>query len=281
MPVKEIREKGHYSNGMTTVTIRDVGFEIIDDLCQLCITEKNRGDPFFMKGIEEKRKWAMDMLKRWGPFAKLAYVGSDAAGLIQYEPLPDEKVVYVHCIYVPEKQYWRKGIAKKLLFSLVEDMRTPQSWFHNESAQALTTKTFPGEQPSQYPARLFFTKMGFKQVGDDPDFLYLPLREGFVYKPAEEKKIEYVPQEEDKGQVLIISGPSSCPFSYVFLKRAEQAIMEIAPGVPIRWMNSVEVPAEVKKRGNIEGCLVNARYIQSFVLNKEAFQKEVMEALKV
>lgn len=265
---------------MSTVVIRDVDSGNIDDLCQLCITEKNRGDPFFIRGMEEKRKWAMDMLSRWGPFAKLAYVGPSAAGLIQYEPLPSDKVVYIHCIYVPEKQYWRMGIAKKLLSSLVEAMRKPQRWFHNESALALTVKTFPGEQPGQYPARLFFTKMGFKQIGGDPDFLYLPLEKGFIYKPKVEKQVEYVPQEEDKGKVLIIYGPSSCPFSYVFLKKAEHAIEVLAPGVPIRWMNRAEEPDEVWRRGNAEGCIVNARHIKSFILNGEAFQKEVMDALR-
>jgi GNAT superfamily N-acetyltransferase len=261
------------------IVIRDVDNANIDDLCRLCVTEKNRDDPVFRRGMEEKRKWATDMLKRWGHFAKLAYVDSSAAGFIQYEPLPDDKIVHVHCIYVPEERFWRRGIARKLFSSLVEDAKKPWSWFHDESAQALTTRTFPGEQPGQYSARLFFTKMGFWQVGDDPDFLYLPLKERFIYKPQEAHKIEYIPQGEDEGKVLIIYGPSSCPYSYVFLKRAEQAITEIAPGIPIRWMNSAEVPDEVKKRGNVEGCIVNAMYIKSFILNKEAFQKEVIEAL--
>jgi len=264
---------------MTVVTIRDVDGENVDDLCQLCITEDKRGDPAFMRGIAEKRKWAVEMLNRWGSFAKLAYVGPSPAGLIQYEPIPDERVVNVHCIYVPEKRYWRKGIARRLLANFIAEMRTPSRWFGNESALALVTRTFPGEQPGQYPARLFFTKMGFKQIGDDPDLLYLPLREGFIYRPSAKKQVEYMPQEGDKGKVLFIYGPSSCPFSYAFLKRAEQAIKALAPGVPIRWMNRAEEPDEAARRGNVEGCIVNGRYIRSFVLNKEAFQKEVMDAL--
>jgi len=166
------------------------------------------------------------------------------------------------------------------LSSLVAEIRAPKCWFGNETALALVTKTFPGEQQGQYPARLFFKNMGFKQVGENPDFLYFPLREGFIYQTAEEEQSEYIPQEEDKGKVLMVYGPSSCPFSYVFLKKAEQAIEEIAPSIPIKWMNSVEVPDEVKKRGNVEGCIVNGRYIRSFVLEREAFQKEVMEALR-
>jgi len=266
-------------NRMAIITIRDVDGDDLDDLCQLCITEKKRDDPTFMRGIEEKRKWAVDMLQRWGSFAKLAYVGQSPAGLIQYEPIPRERVVHINCIYVPEERNWRKGIARQLLANLIAEMRTPRRWFGNESALALVTRTFPGEQPRQYPARLFFAKMGFKQIGGNPDLLYFPLEEGFIYKPAVEKQVEYVPQEGDKGKVLFIYGPSSCPFSYVFLKRAEQAIGALAHGVPIRWMNRAEEPDGAAKRGNAEGCIVNARYIKSFVLNKEAFQKEVMDAL--
>jgi len=265
---------------MAVVTIRDVDGDNLDDLCQLCITEDKRGDSAYMRGVAEKRIWAVDMLHRWGSFAKLAYVGASPAGLIQYEPIPDERVVNIHCIYVPEERNWRKGMARQLLANLMVEMSTPSRWFDNESALALVTRTFPGEKPGQYPARLFFTKMGFKQIGGNPDFLYLPLKEGFIYKqPAVEKQVEYVPQEGDKGKVLFIYGPSSCPFSYVFLKRAEQAIEGLSPGVPIRWMNRAEEPNEAAKRGNAEGCIVNGRYIKSFVLNKEAFQKEVMDAL--
>lgn len=46
----------------------------------------------------------MKMLQKWGSFAKLAYDGSDPVGLIQYESVPREGVVYIHCIYVPEKE---------------------------------------------------------------------------------------------------------------------------------------------------------------------------------
>lgn len=266
-------------NGVVAIAIRDVDADHVGDLCQLCITENKKYDPTFMRGVAEKRKWAVDMLRRWGSFAKLAYLGPSPVGLIQYEPIPDEGVVNVHCIYVPEERNWRKGIARQLFANLVADMRAPRSWFGNESALALVTRTFPGEQPGQFPARLFFTKMGFKQIGDDPDFLYLPLREGFIYRPSAKKQAEYMPQEGDKGKVLFIYGPSSCPFSYVFLKRAEQAIEALAPGVPIRWMNKAEEPDEAARRGNAEGCIVNGKYIRSFVLNKEAFQKEVMDAL--
>lgn len=263
------------------VRIRDISDENIDDLCRICVSSEKRDDPTFIAGMEGKRKWAMEMLQTWGAFAKLAYEGSAAVGLIQYEPISMERIVRIYCIYVPEKEHWQKEIATQLLSSLIEEMKEPKVCFDDEPALALVTKTFPGEKPGQYPARLFFTKMGFKQIGEDPDFLYYPLKQGFIYQPVEEKEAEYVPQAEDKGKALIIYGPSFCPFSYVFLKKVEQAIEEVAPGIPIRWINKAEEPEEVKKRGYIEGCVVNAKPMKSFVLDKEDFQREVAKALKM
>ena len=40
-------------------------------------------------------------------------------------------------------------------------------------------------------------------------------------------------------------------------------------------------PDEIRKRGNIEGCLVKTKSIKSFALDKEDFQKEVTEVLKL
>ena len=75
--------------------------------------------------------------------------------------------------------------------------------------------------------------------------------------------------------------PSHCPFSYVFLKNAEQIIKEIAPGISIRRIDSSIESDEARKRGNIKGCIVNTKPIKLFVLDKEDFQKEVTEALKL
>ncbi len=89
---------------MLEIRIRDVTDENKDGLCRICVPSEKRNDPTFVTGMEGKRKWAMKMLQKWGSFAKLAYDGSDPVGLIQYESVPREGVVYIHCIYVPEKE---------------------------------------------------------------------------------------------------------------------------------------------------------------------------------
>ena len=265
---------------MEKFRIEDITKENIKDLCLICIPPEKIDHPVFITGMEEKRKWAMEMLRRWGTFAKLSYRESTAVGLIQYKPVPQERVIYIYCIFVPEKDQWQKGIATQLLSSLIADMKRPKLWFDNKPALALATRTFPGAKSGQFSARLFFKRMGFKQVGENPDFMYYPLEEGFIYQPVKENGAEYIPQEEDKDKVLLVHGPSYCPFSYFFLKMTEQTIKEIATGISIQWIDKSKEPEEIRKRGNIEGCIVNAKAIKSFVLDKEDFQKEVIEALK-
>ena len=262
---------------MNSVTIRDVSHENLEDFLGFCIPPGRRAEPAFVKGIEARKRWAQDMLSKYGSFAKLAYVGSTPIGIIQYEPAQEEKIVKIHCVFVSQKKHWRKGAAQGLLSSLMAQMHKPKSWFGNEPPRALVTRTFPGGAPDQYTSREFFTKKGFRKVGDDPDFLYYPIQEGFVYHPVE--KAEYIPQEEDKGKALIIHGPSPCPFAYGFLLKTEEAIKKIAPDIPIRWIDKTDEPLEASKRGNFTGCVVNAVPIKSFVLYKEGFEKEVRQAL--
>jgi hypothetical protein len=158
-------------------------------------------------------------------------------------------------------------------------MSRPKSWFDNQPPRALVVQTFPAGAPDQYTAREFFTNSDFRKVGDDPDFLYYPIQEGFVYQPRATQPT-YIPQEEDRGKALVVHGPSSCPFSYYFLLKTEDAIKKIAPDLPIRWIDKTEEPEEATKRGNFEGCVVNAVPIRSFVLYTEGFKKEVLEALE-
>jgi hypothetical protein len=182
---------------------------------------------------------------------------------------------------VPRKEHWRKGIGRRLLTSLVEDMRRPKEWFGGEPPLALVTKPFPGEKPEQYSARNFFKDMGFKQVESNPSLLYFPLKHGFTYIPPEQRESNYIPQEDDKGKVVILYNPSFCPFSYFFLKKSVQEIEKAMPGISVRWINGWEEPVEIERRGISDGIVVNAKLIRSFLLaGREVFLKEVLDALR-
>ena len=112
--------------------IRDVGLEEIDHLINLCIPPDRRDDPLFVEGMKEKRRWATRLIERYGSIAKLAYLDSKPVGLIQYQPIPEERLVEITCIFVPEEKNLRKGIGRSLLRSLMEEMRGPKPFFGNK-----------------------------------------------------------------------------------------------------------------------------------------------------
>lgn len=260
---------------METLKIEDVNPQNIDDFINLCIPFERREDPLFIKGKELKRKCTIEGIKRYGTIGKIAYLNSKPIGLIQYLPKIEEKIVEITCIFIPDKDNTRKGIGKLLLKSMIKDMFLPKEYFNNEIPLALIIHTFDIE--GRYPQSEFFRKMGFLEVEkDNPYFFYYPLFKGFVYSS---KPLEYRPQEEDKGKVLIFMDPF-CPFSIYFSEKIKESIKEVDPNIPIRIVNQFEEEDEIRKRGKISFCIVNSKPIQTFFLDKENFQREVKEALK-
>lgn len=266
---------------MNTVDIIDVREKQVDDLCRVCVPADKMDDSDWVRGIDEKKKWAADMLKKWGSFAKVAYQDGTAVGMIQYRPIPEESVVRIDCIYVPTNRSTLKGTATRLLSSLIEDVRKPMNWFASNRPLALVTGTFDGGEPGQYTAREFFSRKGFRQIGEDPDHMYYPLAENLVYRPGEPEEAGYIAQEEDKGKVLLVCGPNGCPATYpFFLKRMERYIRQMCPAAPIRWLDASDDPKELTKRNvDVGDCVVNARRIETCVLDSEGFQREVTAAL--
>ncbi|RLI20515.1 hypothetical protein DRO54_06090 [Candidatus Bathyarchaeota archaeon] len=255
--------------------IKDVHIEDVDSLINLCIPPERKNDESFIEGIELKRVWASKSLEQFGSIAKIAYLNSKPVGLIQYQPKPKEKLLEIKCIFVPNRQHHRRGIGKALLNALLEEAKKPKEFFGNEPPLALVTWAF--HVPGYYPQNEFYLKMGFKKVReDDPFLLYYPLKEGYIYRPKEER---FTPQEEDMGKALIFYDPS-CPFCMYFAEQIKESISEVAPNLPIRMINMFEEPDEVEKRGRVPYCAVNGKPITAFFMDKENFQKEVREALR-
>ena len=260
---------------MEKVEIRDVSLESIDDLINLCIPPDKNDDPLFVEGMDAKRRWAIKVMEKYGTIAKLAYLNSEPVGLIQYQPNPEERLVEIGCIFIPEEKHLRKGIGKSLLKALMEEMKAPKPIFHNDIPLAFVTWAF--EVPGRYAQNKFYRKMKFKRVKKgNPFLLYYPLKRGYIHRPKEER---FRPQEEDRGKALIFYDPS-CPFSLIFSERMKELIREVAPHVPIRMINKFEEPEEVERRGKVPACAVNGKSIETFFMDKENFQKEVRKALR-
>jgi len=259
---------------MERLEIRDVNLENIDDLINLCIPSDKKDDPLFVESMGAKKKWATQVIERYGSIAKLAYLNSKPVGLIQYQPKPEERIVTIDCIFVPEEQNLRQGIGKTLLAALIDNMKEPKPIFSNNIPVALVTWAF--EVPGRYTQNKFYQRMKFKRVKkDDPFLLYYPLKKGYVYRPKEER---FMPQKEDRGKALIFYDPS-CPFSIIFSQRMKELIREVAPNLPIRMIDEFEEPEEVERRGKVPSCAVNGKSIETFFMDKENFQKEVRAAL--
>lgn len=254
--------------------IRDVGLGEIDHLISLCVPSDKKDDPLFVEGMKEKRRWASRLIERYGSIAKLAYLGSRPVGLIQYLPIPEERLVEISCIFVPEEENLMKGIGTALLKALMEEMREPKPFFDDRPPLALVTWAF--QVPGRYPQHEFYMGRGFKRVREeDPFLLYYPLEEEYVYRPREER---FIPQEEDRGKALIFYDPS-CPFCIYFSEVIKRGIREVAPEIPIRLINMFEESEEVKKRGRVPFCAVNGKPIQASFMDRENFQREVRKAL--
>lgn len=253
------------------IHIKDVNTENVDDLISLCIPSDKKG-PLLDKGIIVKKKWVCNALEQYGTCAKLAYAGTTPVGMIQYVPNPDERIVEITCIFVPNSQYHTKGIGTALLNAVVEDMKTPQPYFNSNPPLALVTYAF--EIPGWFPQHKFYQKRGFTRVNNDPYLLYYPFQKGYTYTKSE----QFTPQEEDKGKVLIFYDPS-CPFCVQFCEQFKKSIREVTD-IPIKLINKAEDSQEVKKRGNVPFCVVNKIPIKSFVTDEEKFQSEVRKALE-
>lgn len=266
---------------MAEVDIEDVGQDGVEDLCRVCVPADRSNDPDWIRGVQEKKKWAADMLQRWGSLAKVAYKDGTPVGLIQYRPVPEEQTVHIDCIYVPEVGGAPRGTASRLLSTLLEDVAEPMDWFAGERPLALLTSSFEGGEPGRLTAGEFFKRKGFRQIGDDPDHLYYPLKEGFLYAPADKKEDGYIAQDDDRGKVLLVCGPNGCPATYpFFLKKMEKYVRKSHPDVPIVWLDAAEEPEAVMRRHvNVGDCIVNARRIETCVLDRDGFESEVTAAL--
>ncbi|MEO0091968.1 MAG: GNAT family N-acetyltransferase [candidate division WOR-3 bacterium] len=255
------------------MVIKNINLKNINDLVYFCIPSNKKNAPRFILGAEEKRKWALAILKKYGEVAKLAYANHKPVGMIQYQPDPKEKVVKIRCIFVPDKEYRRKGIGRSLLNSLLKDMHRPKAWLNNKLPLGLITNAF--ETSAGYSQYLFYKQMGFITLNPKTKLLYYPLKKEYVYKPHTNR---YKPIKEDENSCVIFFDPF-CPYSLYFSTEIKNAIKEIAPILPIRLINKFEEPNEVIKRGNPPFCIINKKPIRTFILDKNNFIKEVKKAL--
>ena len=71
---------------MVGIEIKDVDTTNVDDLINLCIPPERRKERVFIEGAKVKRRWARQVINRYGRLAKLAYRDGRPVGMIQFLP---------------------------------------------------------------------------------------------------------------------------------------------------------------------------------------------------
>jgi GNAT superfamily N-acetyltransferase len=259
--------------------IKNVSENEVDDLISVCTPVPK--DEEYKVGIELKKHWTLEMIRKYGSIAKIAYFkGKPVAQLLYYPASADpamakrDDILVLHCIFNPIKEAQQRGIAKLLVESLLNDVKKEGKY------RFIVTHAF--ETGVFYSQREFLMKMGFKQIpsGSKEDLYYSVKGEQMDINISSFWKSdagEYKPLEEDKGIVLIFYSPV-CQFSYVFSCRAAAIVREVNDKVPIRMLNYWEHINEYVKRG-MHWMLANAKPIKSTVFDKEKFKEELSKAL--
>jgi len=268
---------------MDNIRIKDLEMNNLIDQISICVPEKYLSDEAFRRGIEEKRKWLENMLKKYGSCSKIAYLNNKPVGMIQFCPekaVPykagaREQVIEISCIFVGDRSLQGKGIGSKLLNSLIEDLSKPLPYFNNKPCKFIVTHAF--ETKSGTPQHIFYSRRGFKQIpGLSKIDLYYPITG--EYEPPKTKIEKYKPFQEDFGSAIIFYSPN-CPFSIKFAEQIKKLIKEVSKEIPAKTINIWEHPEEVTKRNTLKP-IVNGKEIKTFFMNEEGFKKEVKNALE-
>ena len=259
--------------------ILDVTENNLNDFIKICTpTIDNKAIEI---GIKEKIKWCIEILNKYHFIGKIAYIKDKPIAQIQYypdeaDPLGQKRsdIIVLHCIYNPNPKYQKKGIATKLVQSLITDLK------RNNKYRFIASYAFEtGEYLSQHK---FLTQIGFKPLNKEDVYYSLRGEELKNYRPFSiwrETREEYIPLQEDKGKAIIFYTPT-CQVGYVFAYRTAQKLREIKPDISIKLVNYWRNPEELAKRGK-NWMIVNAKPIYSNPYTEPAkFKKEIKQALK-
>ena len=102
----------------------------IDNLIHVC-SSRRLSDPVHQQGVKLKKQWLLEMLRKYGSCAKIAYYEDKPVAQILYYPeeadmtrvLRRENVLVINCIYNPTPEAQKIGIATRLLRSIIQDAK--------------------------------------------------------------------------------------------------------------------------------------------------------------
>lgn len=258
------------------IVIKDAGEGNIEDVFRVC-SHSRMDDPLQRKGMEIKRVWLLRMLEEYGSCTKIAYLdGRPVAQILFYPeeavpfiPDPREGTVVLNCTYNPFPEARGKGAASALVRSLAEEARAGLKCLRGEPCSFVAAKPF--ETGEGFSMTDFYARCGFSRADSE---MYLEI--SGEYRPRGERACK--PLEEDGGRAIMFYDPM-CEWGYGFAVRVRDMIHDVEPRYPFEMIDPWERPGESARRGN-QQLIVNSHVIQSFWMDREAFRREVEEAIR-
>lgn len=267
----------------------DISNENIDDVFKICSWNRlyaSTEDPLLVKSREFKRWWLLDMLEKYGPCTKIAYLdGKPVAQTLFY---PEETVPYLHnprkdvlnllCVYNPLPETQRKGVGAALMKALLDEGHTGLDCLGGKPCRFVVTRPFPHE--GELPITDFYEKYGFKQGHQE---MFLEIKEKYV--PMNIPELSPLP--EDYGRTILLYN-INCEWGYWYAMMVRELIQSKHPDHPIEVFNSWKEPDEYMKRGGswmgiAAAILVNAKVPENPLLiyyDRDAFLRNVEEAMR-
>jgi GNAT superfamily N-acetyltransferase len=258
------------------IEVRDVNKKNMDDIFRVCSRNKLE-EPLQKKGICIKREWLIEMTEKYGTITKIAYYNNEPSAQLLYYPEdvlpyirnPRSNVLIIECIYNSNPKAQGKGVATELLINLLSEAKKGIEGLEGKSPEFIVVNAFnTGEGITMEE---FFLSKGFNKGKNE---LYYEI-DGKYY-PRE--KIKYQAREEDKDKSIVFFN-RNCEYSYPFAIRIKKELKNIDPDLPIEIIDIWDKPNEMAIRGE-NLVIVNSKTIRSHIGNKEAFTREVKEALK-
>jgi len=124
------------------------------------------------------KDWLRKVYSKFGSCVKVAYVDDKPVAMIQYAPKdifphvnqPDaHKTILIHCVYIADKKYAGKGIGKKLVEALINDLRKPHPYLKGEKFEKIEALAGKGRPGPAGPVE-FFVKLGFEVVKEFSEY---------------------------------------------------------------------------------------------------------------
>ncbi len=131
--------------------------------------------------VARKLNWLQRTNELFGTCGKIAYLDGVAVGYAQYAPArflpraagyqagpPSDDAVLISCLFVPNSEFRRAGLGKRLLQSIIDDLT-------QRGVKAAETFARRGKPDNPSGPEEFYLANGFRVYRDDSEFPLLRL----------------------------------------------------------------------------------------------------------